>query len=80
MSGVHPPEDVEDALNQLDTRIPLLYSELRVIVQGLWDSAFREGARQGRQAGVEAVQAEYRDPTEAIREKLAEKARARNGL
>ena len=92
---VHPVTSIDDALTQLDTRVPLLHSELVLIVQSLYDLAFREGARQGRQAGVEAMQnagreqedpgllvdpgLSYRDPTTIIRERLAATERARNG-
>jgi len=96
-------------MTQLDTRIPLLYSERKMIVQTLYDLGFNNGASQGRQAGVEAVQnhlrsvasdsrdaytidlllaiaalfdtvhGEYQDPTQAIRDRLTARVRARNG-
>ena len=56
MGGVHPSAGVTDAITQLDSRIPLLHSERELIVQSLWDLAFNTGAKQGRMAGVEAVQ------------------------
>ena len=101
MTPIHDSTSVEDAMHQLDTRIPLLHREKLLIVRSLYDLGFREGARQGRQAGIEHVQqrlrdisvetpshqlrallldvagsfddprSEYRDPTTAIRERLA---------
>lgn len=44
---------VADAIDMLDTRIPLLHREIGQITQSLYDTAFREGASQGRQAGIE---------------------------
>ena len=52
--NVHPAASVEDALAMLDCRVPLTSNERKLIVQGLWDAAFRSGARQGRLAGIEA--------------------------
>ena len=52
--GVHPATSVDDALAMLDCRVPLINTERQMIVQGLWDTAFRSGARQGRLAGIEA--------------------------
>lgn len=110
LTNIHPVTSLQDALDQLDSHIPLLHAERKLIVQSLWDLAFREGAKQGRQAGVEHVQnrlrevaveitdrtsyrvladiadsfddprSEYQDPTTAIRERLAGKARQRDGL
>lgn len=82
-NSIHEPGSVEDALTMLDSRIPLTYAERKFVVQGLYDLAFREGARQGRLAGTEAAQAEilhgeYTDPTASIREHLTEKARTRD--
>lgn len=56
----HPSESVEDALTMLDSRIPLTARERRLIVESLYDLAFREGARQGRQAGIEHTETEMR--------------------
>lgn len=100
INSMHPA--IKEAMDLVtSTRLPLLYSEVREIMQGVWDAAFREGASQGRKAGIEAVQhrlreiaaettdirvkelllsiadsydsphAEYKDPTTAIRERLA---------
>jgi len=43
-------------MNMLDSHVPLTHRERKLIVTSLYDLAFREGARQGRQAGVEQVQ------------------------
>lgn len=56
--------NVEDAMLMLDSRTPLTHQERKLVAQSLYDLAFREGARQGRQAGVEHVQ-------NVIREKIA---------
>jgi hypothetical protein len=47
-------------MEQLDARIPLLHTERKLIVESLYDLAFRDGAWQGRRAGIEAVQAHIR--------------------
>lgn len=73
---LHLPVSIEDAMTMLDSRIPLTYSERKMIVEGLWDLAFSEGAKQGREAGTEATQ-EYTDPTTQIRERLMKKAAER---
>jgi hypothetical protein len=78
--NVHPSESTEDAIAMLDSRIPLTAKERRLIVESLWHVAFREGAKQGRLAGIEAAQAEYPDPGTVLREHLTEKARIRDGL
>jgi hypothetical protein len=82
--SIHPSESIEDAMTMLDSRLPLTYGERKLIVQSLWDLAFREGARQGRLAGIEHVhntlREEYEDPTTAIRANLTKKARIRDGL
>jgi len=57
---VHHAKNVEDAIIMLDSRVPLTHQERKIITQSLYDLAFREGARQGRQAGMEAVYAEIR--------------------
>ena len=105
LTNIHPATSTEDAISQLDSHIPLVHSERKLIVESLYDLAFREGARQGRLAGIEAAQnhlrtvaaatpypqvkdllleiaasydsphAEYKDPTTAIREKLADAKR-----
>lgn len=51
-----PDMSVDDAIDKLDSRLPLTYREMRAITQQLWDTALREGARMGRTAGVESVQ------------------------
>lgn len=89
LTNIHPATSVKDAIEQLDSHIPLVHAERELIVQSLWDLAFREGAKQGRQAGYEAAQAldtldreprdEYPDPTTVIRDRLADKARQRDG-
>lgn len=61
MTNVHPATSVEDALVMLDTRVPLLQSERRMIVDGLWRTAFKAGAQQGRLAGMEAEKKRLRD-------------------
>jgi hypothetical protein len=60
-SKVHPSTSIDDAVTQLDSRVPLLHSERLLIAQSLYDLAFREGARQGRLAGIEAVQNRLRE-------------------
>lgn len=82
MPDIHPALSVEDALTMLDTRIPLLQAEKRMVLQSLWDTAFREGARQGRQAAVEETHhdsraerlirdiPEYPEPRDTLRDKL----------
>lgn len=54
MSGVHEPTSPQDAMEMLDSRLPLLHSEKKLITYGLYDLGFREGAAQGRLAGIEA--------------------------
>lgn len=61
MTPVHDSISVEDAMNQLDTRIPLLYREQLQIVESLYDLGFNTGAKQGREAGVEHVQNRLRE-------------------
>lgn len=56
LTNIHPATSVKDAIEQLDSHIPLVHAERKLVVQSLWDAAFRDGAKQGRQAGVEAVQ------------------------
>lgn len=56
LTNIHPATSIKDAISQLDSHIPLVHAERELIVQSLWDLAFREGAKQGRLAGVEAVQ------------------------
>jgi hypothetical protein len=63
--SVHPAESIDDAVTMLDSRIPLTYRERMMIVQSLWDLAFREGARQGRLAGYEAATADALDRLDA---------------
>lgn len=58
--AVHHSESLADALTMLDSHVPLTYRERKLIVESLYDLAFREGARQGRQAGTESVYAEIR--------------------
>ena len=48
--------DIDEAVDKLDSRLPLTYRELRGITTALYDTAFDEGARQGRMAGVEHAQ------------------------
>lgn len=80
---IHKSESVEDAVNMLDTRIPLLQWEITLIIQSLYDNAFREGAKQGRQAGIESANVlatdgtvqEYEEPTTTIRKRLEDKQR-----
>ena len=57
---VHHAQSAEDAIVMLDSRMPLTHQERKLIVESLYDLAFREGARQGRQAGIESVHAEIR--------------------
>lgn len=106
---------VEDAVDMLDTRIPLLYREIQQVCQSLYDTGRREGVEyttgilrraaarveesgdpeNQRLAGlllhiadvldksaeeVTDARAEYLDPTHAIRERLTEKARKRDGI
>lgn len=52
---IHESTSVADAMDQLDSRIPLTHRELKFVITSLYDLAFREGARQGRQAGAEHV-------------------------
>jgi hypothetical protein len=61
MTPVHPSTSVEDAMTQLDTRIPLLYREQLQIVESLYDLGFDTGAKQGREAGIEHVQNRLRE-------------------
>lgn len=122
--NVHAAESADDAIDMLDTRVPLLYSERKYICETLWDSAFQIGAKQGRQAGWESandaanarleklitalqsdpdmmfsagqvaetlqkmcepgidvlrVRTEYAEPTAAIRRRLEDRLRTRNG-
>ena len=58
--SVHPAESLNDALSMLDSHIPLTFRERKMILTGLYDTAFRDGAKQGRQAGTEAVHADIR--------------------
>lgn len=55
MNEKYTVSNPQSALEALDTRLPLLHSELTEVTQSLWDAAFNEGAKQGRQAGVESV-------------------------
>lgn len=57
---IHHAKNVEDAIIMLDSRSPLTHQERKFITQSLYDLAFREGARQGRQAGVEHVYGQIR--------------------
>lgn len=54
--AVHEATSLEDALNMLDSHVPLTFRERKMIITSLYDLAFRDGAKQGRQAGTEAVQ------------------------
>lgn len=54
--AVHAATSTDDALKMLDNHIPLTFREKELVVTGLYDHAFCEGARQGRQAGMESVQ------------------------
>jgi hypothetical protein len=58
--SVHPAESLADAMDMFDSHVPLTHREKKLILQSLYDQAFCDGARQGRQAGVEAVHAEIR--------------------
>jgi hypothetical protein len=77
LTNIHPATSQEDALTQLDSHIPLLHSERKLIVESLYDLAFRDGAKQGRQAGVEHVQNRLREiagatPHAPVRDLLTE--------
>lgn len=48
--------------------------EVKKLVQGLYDQAYEDGYH-ARVKELEQPAAEYQDPTEAIRERLTEKAR-----
>jgi len=63
----------EAALSALDTRRPLLYSELYRVVYSLWEAGLREGKKQAASPGGHS---EYQDPTTAIRRRLEEQQRA----
>lgn len=65
LTNIHPALGVNDAIAQLDSHIPLLHVERELIVQTLWDLAFNTGAKQGRLAGVEAVQNRLREIADA---------------
>lgn len=78
MPSVHPSTSIEDAVEQLDTRTPLLYRELVLIAKSLYDLGFQRGKQEGAQAAnVAAAFTEYQDTTAAIRERLTYKARHR---
>lgn len=62
LTTVHPATSPQDALEMLEEiHIPLTHSEKKLIVESLWDAAFREGARQGRQAGIEHAESTLRN-------------------
>lgn len=63
---MHESESLDDAMEMFDSHIPLTYRERKLILQSLYDLAFREGARQGRLAGVAAVQNEVRQALSGI--------------
>lgn len=58
--SVHPAENLADAFAMFDGHVPLTAREKKLILQSLYDLAFREGARQGRQAGIEHMQNQVR--------------------
>lgn len=62
LTDVHPAKSAQDALEMLEEiHIPLTHAEKKLIVESLWDAAFREGARQGRQAGIEHAESVLRN-------------------
>lgn len=61
LTNIHAATSAQDALDQLDSHIPLLHAERKLIVESLYDLAFRDGASQGRLAGVEHVQNRLRE-------------------
>lgn len=71
LTNIHPATSRQDALDQLDSHIPLLHAERKMIVNSLYDLAFREGAKQGRQAGVEHVQNRLREVAAEITDRIA---------
>lgn len=45
MAPVHIPVSIDDAMTMLDARIPLTHAERKIIVDGLYDLAYQEGAK-----------------------------------
>lgn len=64
--SVHESESLADAMAMMDSHVPLTHRERKLIMTSLYDLAFRQGADQGRQAGVEAVQNVIKATMDAI--------------
>ena len=85
--SIHLPVGINDALTMLDSRVPLTAGERKMIVEGLYDLAYKAGERAERLRIKEAVEkifrddmhmtpmvtGEYQDPTTTIRRKLEHK-------
>lgn len=76
-----PVSSVEDALDMLDTPRPLMPSEIRMVLRGLWNTAYAKGREDCDvvHKDINSLRAqyeyeyEYEDPTAAIRRKLEER-------
>lgn len=58
--SVHAAESLDDAMKMFDSHVPLTFREKKLILESLYDLGFRDGARQGRQAGVEAARTDLK--------------------
>lgn len=55
--SVHPAESLDDALKMFDSHIPLTHRERKLILQSLYDLAFKAGKEEGVEMAQNIVKA-----------------------